>query len=346
MESELDRARERHAEESVVTVEKSEERRTPLAAAEDLKAGGFIPQRQAGKITIRCKAPGGRVTAERLARIAEVARKYGSGFVHLSVRMSPEIIGVDLADLDAVAAELAEVGQEIASCGKRFRVTTGCGGCEYNPNGLVDSQRLAREATELFFGIDTPHKFKTTFAGCPIDCVRSRQTDLGGHGMVEPALAAANCTKCGLCRRACKHGALAADEEGRPVRDPDRCVCCGRCISVCAFDAMGAGRTGLALYVGGKHGMHPHVAYPVAALVPERQVAGAVRVTLDWYREQGERGERIGDTLDRVGLESYRRALKCVVGSGLLIEDEVRKPKWSVFFYPGVVEAFPPYGEV
>ncbi len=329
-----------------MTVGKTNDRIAPPTAAEALKAGGFIPQRQAGKITVRCKAPGGRVPAERLARIAEVARKYGSGFVHLSVRMSPEIIGIDLADLDAVVAELAEAGQEIASCGKRFRVTTGCGGCEYNPNGLIDAQRLALEATGRFFGTDAPHKFKTAFAGCPIDCVRARGADLGFHGMMEPSFVSENCTRCGLCRRACKHDALAADEDGRPVLDPNRCVACGRCVGVCSFDAMVPARTGMAVFVGGKHGMHPHVSYPVAGLVPEEQACEVIGVTLDWYRAQGKRGERIGDVLDRVGLDDYRRALKPVVGPALLTAREICQPKWTVFFYPGVAAAFPRYGEV
>jgi len=324
----------------------NESARATEARAEDLKAGGFIPQRQKSKITVRCKAPGGRMTSERLERIAEVARTYGNGTVHLSVRQSPEILYIDLADLDAVVRELGEAGQEIASCGKRFRVTTACGGCEYNPNGWVDSQLLAAEMTNRFFGRETPHKFKTCFAGCVIDCPRARDTDLGFHGMVEPTLVPDRCTSCGLCVRSCRDGALSTDDEQLPLRDHDRCISCGDCIKVCPFDAMIPKRIGHAVYVGGKHGRHPHVAYPVAQFVPDEHVPAVIETTLRWYREYGNRGERIGDTLDRVGIDSYRRALKSVVGDALLAAADLQKPKWRRLFYRGVADAFPPYGDV
>lgn len=321
-------------------------RRATEAAAEELKAGGFIPQRQKGKITVRCKAPGGRVTAERLERIAQVARRFGAGIVHLSVRQSPEIPYVDLADLDAVVRELAEAGQEIASCGRRFRVSTACGGCEYNPNGWTDTQRLAQEATATFFGQETPHKFKTCFAGCVRDCVKARGADLGFQAMVEPELRPERCTQCTLCVRACEDDALHMGEDGLPVRDRSKCISCGDCIKVCAFDAMVAKRVGHAVYVGGKHGKHPHVAYPVAEFVPDDQVFDVIRTTMSWYREHGLPRERLGDTLDRVGIDSYRAALREVVGEALLTQGELMQPRWRRIFYAGLADLFPRYGEL
>jgi len=320
--------------------------RATETAAEDLKAGGFIPQRQKGKITVRCKAPGGRVTSERLERIADVARRFGAGMVHLSVRQSPEIPYVDLADLDMVVSELAKAGQEIASCGRRFRVSTACGGCEYNPNGWTDTQRLSQEATAAFFGQETPHKFKTCFAGCVRDCVKARGADLGFQAMVEPELKPELCTQCTLCVRACDDEALHMGDDGLPVRDLSKCISCGDCIKVCAFDAMVARRVGHAVYVGGKHGKHPHVAYPVAEFVSDEQVPQVIRVTMDWYRERALRGERIGDTLDRVGIDSYRSALSEVVGEGLLAQADLAQPRWRRVFYAGLADVFPPYGDL
>lgn len=316
------------------------------ARAAELKAGGLIPQRQKGKITIRCKAPGGRVTAERLERIAAVARTYGNGVVHLSVRQSPEIPYIDLADLDAVASELAEAGQEIASCGKRFRVATACGGCEYNPNGWTDTQALAIAATERFFGQDTPHKFKVTFAGCVRDCVRARAADVGFQGMVQPVLVPEACAHCTLCVRACQDGALHMSDDGLPVRDLDRCVACGDCIKACPFDAMVAKQVGHGLFVGGKHGKHPHAAYPIAEFVPDEKVFDVIECTMTWYREHAEKGERIGETLDRIGVNSYRWGLTAVAGDCLLGPEDLTKPKWSRLYYRGVAEAFPEYGDV
>jgi dissimilatory sulfite reductase (desulfoviridin) alpha/beta subunit len=100
------------------------------------------------------------------------------------------------------------------------------------------------------------------------------------------------------------------------------------------------------VYAGGKHGRHPHAAYPVASFVSDEQVPAVVGATLDWYREHGQRGERIGETLDRAGIDSYRRALKPAVGEALLAQADLRKQKWSRLFCRGIADAFPPYGDV
>jgi dissimilatory sulfite reductase (desulfoviridin) alpha/beta subunit len=326
--------------------DEARQQKTALVKPEDLKAGGFIPQRQPGKITIRCKAPGGRLTSERLVRIAEVARRYGQGIVHLSVRMSPEIPYVDLADLETVVRELGDVGQEIASCGRRFRVSTACAGCEYNPNGLTDTQELARAATQRFFGQDMPHKFKTCFAGCVRDCVRCRMADLGFQGMVRPKLVAENCTHCGLCVRSCQDQALAMGSDELPVRDLSRCISCGDCIKACPFEAMMAEEIGHGIFAGGKHGKHPHTAYPVAEFVPDEQVMDAIETTMNWYWEHGKPGERLGNVLDRVGVDPYRSALREVVGDRLLTARDLAQPKWRRIFYAGLAETFPAYREV
>jgi hypothetical protein len=114
------------------------------------------------------------MTVPRLKKIAAVAEKFGGEFVHLSVRQSIELININFRDFDAVVAELGEGGQKVASCGARVRVPTACGGCEYNPNGLVDSQAAALEVDQTLFGTATGHhKFKVGFAGCPFDCPKS-----------------------------------------------------------------------------------------------------------------------------------------------------------------------------
>lgn len=141
-----------------------------------LKTGGLIKQRQKNLFTVRLKCPGGRVQLDRLAKIAKVARQYGGDYVHLSVRQSIEIPYVNFRDFGKVRDALAEVGQEIASCGARVRVPTACSGCEYNPNGLTETQQMATRVCDRFFGAGRfVHKFKMSFSGCPIDCADERE---------------------------------------------------------------------------------------------------------------------------------------------------------------------------
>lgn len=271
----------------------------------NLKSGGFIRQRQPNLYTVRVRSPMGRLTPAKLRVIADCAERFGSGIVHLSIRQTPEITGVPLDKFDELVAALAEADMKPASCGPRVRAVSGCSGCEINPNGLVDTQRLGLETDERFFGFDCPAKFKITFSGCPIDCTRAKCADLGFTGMADPELDSELCNACGICIEVCKEKALAADDEGKPVRDNALCIGCGDCVKVCPTDAMTNAVVGLAVYAGGKHGKHPRIANHVADLLPEELVPQVIENTLAFYIAEGKRGQRLGHVIERTGVERY-----------------------------------------
>ena len=277
-----------------------------------LKAGGMIKQRQKDRFTVRLKVPGGRMPLARLARVLEVARRHGSGYVHLTIRQGIEIPYVSLADLEAVKGKLAEVGQETASCGARVRVPTACGGCEYNPKGLVDTQAMALRVTDRFFGRgNLAHKFKMAFSGCPNDCPHAMSNDLGFLGGVEPKFIARACTACGICAAACREGAIVLDPKtNRPRWLREKCIYCGDCIRSCPADAWQAGRTGWTVRVGGKHGRHPMTGAKIAEFLPDRRVPQTIEAVLAWYRKaaEGKGRVRIGTLLTAPA--AWRRFLR------------------------------------
>jgi len=274
----------------------------------ELKSGGFIKQTQKDLFTVRLKVPGGRITPEKLTKVAEVAKKYSRmGYCHLSFRQSVEIIGVHIDDFDAVVKELATVGQKVASCGPRVRVPTACGGCEYNPNGIMDAQSKALEVDDKHFGTPCHHKFKMSFSGCPIDCARTREMDLGFQGVVYPVWSKDLCTGCTLCAKACQEGAIVSDKEGRPMFDESKCVYCGDCIRACPTDAWKDKKKGWLVRTGGKHGRHPREADQVANFLPDNEVNDFISATLKWYKENGKSKERIGTVIDRVGLDKFKK---------------------------------------
>jgi dissimilatory sulfite reductase (desulfoviridin) alpha/beta subunit len=270
-----------------------------------LKSGGIIKQRQRDLFTVRTRCPGGRLTAAKLKKIAEVAEKYGNGELHTSFRQSVEILYVNFKYIDAVRAQLAEAGIEIASCGPRVRVPTACGGCEYNPNGWTDTVKLCMEVDKKYFGIDTPHKFKMSFSGCTIDCPRSREMDLGFAGIVDPQLDISTCSQCGSCVQACDDDAIKMNAENFPQYFREKCIFCGDCVKVCPTESWTAKRIGHKVFVGGKGGKHPRAANPVAYFVPDDKVNQLIEATLSWYKSNAEKRERIGYTLDRLGLEKF-----------------------------------------
>lgn len=272
---------------------------------DELKSGGFIKQTQKDLFTVRLRCPGGKVTSSQMAKAAEIADKYGNGEIHLSVRQSIEVPYVNYKFFDEIAESLRNIDWSVASCGARVRVPTACAGCAYNPNGLTDTQGVCKEVDKRYFGIPTGHhKFKISFSGCPIDCFRTREMDLGFQGVMEPELIQDKCTGCGLCVKGCEDKALTM-QNGIPVRDYSKCISCGDCVKVCPSDAMVSKRVGWLVRAGGKHGKHPYTAYEVANFLTNEQVYTLIEKTVDWYKENGLGRERIGATIERTGLEKY-----------------------------------------
>lgn len=283
--------------------------------ANELKSGGFIMQRQPDLFTVRLRCPGGKVTSAQLRMAADLAEKYGRGEVHNSFRQSIEIPYVHLDNLPVLAAELSGTNWALASCGPRVRVPTACAGCTWNPNGLMDTQAMCREVDQRYFGGTTSHhKFKISFSGCPIDCARTREMDLGFQGVTEPECETDLCNACGLCATACEEKAITM-RDGLPVRDESLCNYCGDCIKVCPVSAMVARRTGWLIRAGGKHGKHPLYAYEVAEFATDAQALKVIEDTVNWYKANAKGRERIGAAMARVGVARYIEEV--VIPSGL-----------------------------
>ena len=276
----------------------------PKIDLSNLKAGGFIKERGKDLFTIRLRVPGGRMSVPRLRKIAEVAEKYGGEFVHLSVRQSIELINVNMKNFDLVVEELGEATQKVASCGARVRVPVACGGCEYNPNGLVDTQKSAIEVDQKLFGTPTGHhKFKVAFAGCPFDCPKSSTNDVGFQGAILPKLDKDACISCGLCAKSCVPKAIVMGEDNKPVLSEDPCIWCGDCVKVCPTGAWSEEKIGYTVRIGGKWGRNPLVGTLFATFLPEDKAVDFIAAVLEWYQEKAEGLGRIrlGDTIIKEG---------------------------------------------
>jgi anaerobic sulfite reductase subunit C len=292
---------------------------------DELKSNGFIKQTQENLYTVRLRCPGGKLTSEKLRIAADLAEKYGQGEVHTSFRQSLEIPYVQLNDLETIAATLKERGWSVASCGPRVRVPTACAGCTWNPNGLMDTQKMCQEVDKLQFGTATGHhKFKISFSGCPIDCARTREMDLGFQGIVEPELKKDVCTGCGLCATLCEEKALTL-VSGMPVRDSSKCNNCGDCIKVCPVAAMVGIRKGWLVRVGGKHGKHPLQAYEIAQFMPDEQCIPLIEKTKAWYQSHADGRERIGATIERCGLTEFLNTVVKPLGLEAITGNEERR---------------------
>ena len=75
-----------------------------------LKKGGYMRQKQKGYGSLRLAVVGGNLTAENIKTVAEVAEKYGRGYVHMTSRQGIEIPFIKVEELAEVKEALAKGG--------------------------------------------------------------------------------------------------------------------------------------------------------------------------------------------------------------------------------------------
>src|SRR5438046_9185345 len=88
---------------------------------------GTYAQRQEGVQMQRIKIPGGFLTADQLARLADAADKFGSGFIHFTTREDAQIYYVKLEETPDLLRFLAASGiTSREACGNTVRHITAC----------------------------------------------------------------------------------------------------------------------------------------------------------------------------------------------------------------------------
>ena len=273
-----------------------------------LKSGGIIMQKDDDFFAIRLRLPGGCISSALLPKIAEVAEKYGRGEVRLTARAGIEIPWIKFAEIEAARKELAGAGLALGPCGPRFRTVTACPGLPICRRALADSQSFALQIDRKFSGRLLPHKFKATVSACPNACSRPMENEIGFCAAAEPKLDADSCMGCGLCVDICKEKALVL-QDGKPMLDETRCVLCADCMQSCPTDAWKTKRMGYSVYAGGKNGRHPTLGEKIADFVDEEQGMMIIQRCLDFYLQHGNKRERLGEMIRRVGMDEFKAAV-------------------------------------
>ncbi len=274
-----------------------------------LKKGGFMRQKQKNNFSLRLRVVGGNLTAVQLAKIAEVAEKFGEGHVHLTSRQSVEIPFIKLEDIDEVKAALAEGGVEPGVCGPRVRTVTACQGAAICPSGCIDTAALARELDDRYFARELPHKFKFGITGCQNNCLKAEENDLGIKGGIKVAWKQENCIGCGVCVKACRSGAIDFTD-GKITVDSSKCNFCGRCCKSCPTDAWDEVH-GYIVSFGGLFGNHINKGETIIPFIEDKEKLMKVcDAAIEFFAENANAGERFKFTLDRVGIDKLKEKIE------------------------------------
>lgn len=145
---------------------------------------GIYGQLQPGVQMFRLKVPGGIVSFDQARGVAEVARKFAKGDVHVTTRQDFQIYHVkteEVADAYDLMSRLDVTGRE--GCGNTLRNFTSCSLSGVCPREHVDAGQVAEQLAHSWIRNplvqNMPRKFKLTVSGCATDCGAVGIHDLG-----------------------------------------------------------------------------------------------------------------------------------------------------------------------
>jgi ferredoxin-nitrite reductase len=165
----------------------------PRPAPNKLAHIGVHPQRQSGKFYVGVVVPVGRLTVEQMRGLADLAQRFGSGTIRLTVWQNLLISDISESDVPAAKARIEELGLQYSATSIRAGLVacTGNAGCKY---ASADTKRHAMAIADyLESRIQLDHPINIHLTGCPHSCAQHFIGDIGvlatkvavGEDMVE-----------------------------------------------------------------------------------------------------------------------------------------------------------------
>src|SRR5579859_4929510 len=119
----------------------------------------------------RIKIPYGRLTADQLDTLSDVAEEYSDGILHVTTRQDIQLHFVHIEDTPDLSRRLASVGITTReACGNTVRNVTACPYAGVCQGEAFDVTPYARALTYFLLGHDDTQdfgrKFKVAFSGC------------------------------------------------------------------------------------------------------------------------------------------------------------------------------------
>ncbi|MGI6562093.1 MAG: 4Fe-4S binding protein [Clostridia bacterium] len=279
-----------------------------------VKALGFLRNKGTDNFSGRIITKNGKITAAQNKCISEAAELYGNGIITFTSRLTVEVQGIPYNKIEDFRTYIAKEGLETGGTGSKVRPVVSCKGtvCRY---GLIDTFALSEEIHERFYNgyadVKLPHKFKIGVGGCPNNCMKPDLNDLGIVGQKIPCFETEDCMGCKKCivEQVCPMGAAKATED---MLEIDKTVCnnCGLCVGQCPFDVVSDYTVGYKIFLGGRWGKKIAIGKPLDKIFTNKEdVLDTIEKTILLYREQGKTGERLSETIARIGFENVQKQL-------------------------------------
>jgi len=148
-------------------------------ALQDTNDRALANMQKDGTYSVVPRIPGGEITPERLAVIAQVAIDYGL-YTKITGGQRIDLFGARLEQLPDIWQRLIDAGMESGQAyGKSLRTVKSCVGSTWCRYGVLDSVAMAVQLELRYRGLRAPHKFKMGVSGCARECAEARGKDIG-----------------------------------------------------------------------------------------------------------------------------------------------------------------------
>jgi nitrite reductase (NADH) large subunit len=153
-----------------------------------------------GTYSVVPRIPGGEITPQKLAVIAQVATDFGL-YTKITGGQRIDLFGARLEQLPLIWQQLIDAGFESGHAyGKALRTVKSCVGSTWCRFGVQDAVGMAIRLELRYRGLRAPHKLKVGVSGCARECAEARGKDVGviataegwnlyvgGNGGLQPA---------------------------------------------------------------------------------------------------------------------------------------------------------------
>ena len=140
---------------------------------------GVHPQKQAGRFYVGILAPVGRLLAAQMGGLADLAERYGSGTIRLTVWQNLLLPDVAEADLPALKAGIEALGLHWEASNVRGGLVacTGNAGCKFAASNTKRHALAIADHLDEVLQLDQPINIHLT--GCPNSCAQHYLGDIG-----------------------------------------------------------------------------------------------------------------------------------------------------------------------
>ena len=151
-----------------------------------LKTHGVCAQVQPGVFMVRCRVPAGTLEGEQARGLAEIADRYGHGWLHLTTRQDVELHHVEATQVRDVLSAVEATGlNNRSACGHTMRNVMACPDAgvgleepfDCRPDAEAVSTAILARSAEL--NCQLPSRINFAFGGCPACRAHARINDGG-----------------------------------------------------------------------------------------------------------------------------------------------------------------------